>query len=72
MAEYLVKNWSMILKIKSLIQHSTTGQSVPGLTTETCVSFLMKHLSSYNNIFQTETQIFWANMKVFLGHLHTS
>ena len=30
----------------------------------------MKHLNSYDNIFETEAWYFWGNMKVFLGHLH--
>ena len=29
----------------------------------------MKHLSGYDNIFETEAWYFWGNMKVFLGHL---
>ena len=29
----------------------------------------MKHLSVYNNIFETEAWYFWGNMKVFLGPL---
>ena len=29
----------------------------------------MKHLSSYDNIFETEAWSFWGNMKVPLGHL---
>ena len=29
----------------------------------------MKHLSGYDNIFETEAWHFWGNMKVFLGHL---
>ena len=45
------------------------GGSVPGLFTETYVSFLMTDLSNYNKIFETETWYFWGNMKVLLGHL---
>ena len=30
----------------------------------------MKHLTSYDNIFETEAWYFWGNMKVLLGHLH--
>ena len=30
----------------------------------------MKHLNSYDNIFETEAWYFWGNMKVFLEHLH--
>ena len=29
----------------------------------------MKHLSGYDNIFETEAWYFWGNMKVLLGHL---
>ena len=29
----------------------------------------MKHLSGYDNIFETEARYFWSNMKVLLGHL---
>ena len=29
----------------------------------------MKHLSGYDNIFETETWYFWGNMKVLLVHL---
>ena len=29
----------------------------------------MKHLSSYDNIFETEAWYFWDNMKVLLGHV---
>ena len=29
----------------------------------------MKHLSGYDNIFETEVWYFWGNMKVLLGHL---
>ena len=29
----------------------------------------MKHLSVYNNIFETEAWYFWGNMKVLFGHL---
>ena len=29
----------------------------------------MKHLSGYDNIFETEAWYFWDNMKVLLGHL---
>ena len=29
----------------------------------------MKHLSDYDNIFETEAWYFWGNMKVFSGHL---
>ena len=49
------------------------GGSVPGLTPESYVSllFFMTHLSSYDNIFETETRCFWGNMKVLLGHLYT-
>ena len=28
----------------------------------------MKHLSGYDNIFETEAWYFWGNMKVLLGH----
>ena len=28
----------------------------------------MKHLSVYDNIFETEVWYFWGNMKVLLGH----
>ena len=46
MTEYLLKTWSMI---KSLTLHFAAGGSVPGLASETYVSFLffMTHLSSY-------------------------
>ena len=30
----------------------------------------MKHLSGYDNIFETEAWDFWGNIKVHLGHLH--
>ena len=33
------------------------------------VSFSMKYLSGYDNIFETEAWRFWGNMNVFLGHL---
>ena len=29
----------------------------------------MKHLSDYDNIFETEAWYFWRNMKVLFGHL---
>ena len=29
----------------------------------------MKHLSGYDNIFETKAWYFWGNMKVLLGHL---
>ena len=29
----------------------------------------MKHLSGFDNIFETEAWYFWGNMKVLLGHL---
>ena len=29
----------------------------------------MKHLSGYDNIFETEAWYFWGNMKVLSGHL---
>ena len=29
----------------------------------------MKHLSGYDNIFETEAWYFWGNVKVLLGHL---
>ena len=29
----------------------------------------MKHLSGYDNIFETEAWYFWGNMKVLLEHL---
>ena len=29
----------------------------------------MKHLSGYDNTFETEAWYFWGNMKVFLEHL---
>ena len=29
----------------------------------------MKHLSGYNNIFESEAWYFWGNMKAFLRHL---
>ena len=29
----------------------------------------MKHLSSYDNIWETEAWYLWGNMKVLLGHL---
>ena len=29
----------------------------------------MKHLSGYDNIFETEAWYFWGNMKVLLGNL---
>ena len=29
----------------------------------------MKHLSGYDNIFETEAWYFWGNMKVFLEYL---
>ena len=30
----------------------------------------MKHLSSYDSIFETEAWYFWGNMKVLLGQLY--
>ena len=30
----------------------------------------MKHLSGYDNIFETEAWYFWGNMKVLLEHLN--
>ena len=29
----------------------------------------MKHLSGYDNIFETEAWYFWGNMNVLLGHI---
>ena len=29
----------------------------------------MKHLSGYDNIFETEAWYFWGNMNILLGHL---
>ena len=29
----------------------------------------MKHLSGYDNVFESEAWYFWGNMKVPLGHL---
>ena len=29
----------------------------------------MKHLSGFDNMFETEPWYFWGNMKVLLGHL---
>ena len=33
------------------------------------VLFSTKHLSGYDNIWETEARYFWGNMKVLLGHL---
>ena len=32
----------------------------------------MKHLSGYDNIFETEECYFWGNMKILWGHLDWS
>ena len=64
--------WYLRGKIKSLTQHFV-GVSVPGLAPENYVSFILFiiHLSSYDNIYGTETWNFLGNMKVLFGHLYT-
>ena len=56
-----------------MTQHFAAGESAPGLAPKIYVSFLffIAHLSSSDNIFETETWYFGGNMKVLLGYLYT-
>ena len=73
MIEPSVKVWSMILcgKIKSLTQHIAGYQYQIWSLKFMLVFFFYVTLSSYNNIFETETLYFLVNMKVLSGHLYT-
>ena len=57
MPEPLVEIWGMILMGQNkALEPALCRGSDPGLTPEIYISFLfMTHLSSYNNIFETET-----------------
>ena len=56
MAESSAKIWSIILVGENkVLDPELCGGSVPGLVPEIYVSFFKTHLSSCNNIFETET-----------------
>ena len=55
--------------VKKILDPAFCGDSVPGLIPEIYASFFMTHLSSYNNIFETEAY-FGGNRMVLFWHLY--
>ena len=67
------KIWSMILSLTNkVIDLALSGGYYQVWSVKfMLVFFFMTRLSSYDNIFETETWHFWSNMKMPSGHIYT-
>ena len=73
MIESSIKIWRMVLTGHKVLDSAPWGGQYQIWSLKFMLVFFPKsHLSSHNNIFETETWYFWDNMKVLLGHLYTS